>query len=164
MNNQTVDLSSNRSDINLIKQDDNSLNLNNSEKDKDDNKNKEERAYENQIKFSENISEVSANDYGYFTLKINHEDENKYAQKTNGFLGVINKAIGETKPISLKNNNLAIFFNKKEFDYHNKKEVNLVNNDLELLLYLGREENDFKSFKVIDPNEKVYKSLIVTFL
>ena len=160
MNNQTVDLSSNRSDINLIKQEDNTLNLNQTEK--DEKGNKEEKNYENQIKFSENISEVSANDYGYFTLKINNEDDNKFAQKKEGFIGVINKAIGESKPLSLKNNNLAIFFNRKEYDFHNKKEVNLVNNDLELLLYLGREENDFKSFKVIDPNEKIYKSLIVT--
>ena len=147
------DDSTNRSNIKL---------LNEQEDQKEETKNNE---VEEKIMISQYISEVSANDYGYFTLKINEErDENinmKGSQVKKGLLGIINKAIIRTQELSLKKNNFIDLLNKDSYDKITGNKFKLVKNDFELLINLSRDENDYKNFKMINPNEEIYKKLVI---
>ena len=96
MNKSLVDSISNRSDLKLLNDIPNLM------------KEEEKKDPELEEKFvvSEALSEVSANDYGYFTLKIQDDrEEIKRLQQKKGFLGVVNDAIKKSYEISLKKNN-----------------------------------------------------------
>ena len=142
----------NRSDISLIEKD--SLNLH--VKEKEEIKEKEPEIHEERIAISEAISEVSANDYGYFTLKINDDKADiNNLRGTKGFLGIINKAIKGAIDLSLKKNNFIDLLNKNTMDMNTGKKFKLVKNDFELLMQLSRDENDYKNFKLI----RIFKCL-----
>ena len=148
----------NRSDISLIEKD--SLNLH--VKEKEEIKEKEPEIHEEIIAISEAISEVSANDYGYFTLKINDDKADiNNLRGTKGFLGIINKAIKGAIDLSLKKNNFIDLLNKNTMDMNTGKKFKLVKNDFELLMQLSRDENDYKNFKLICPNEEIYKKMVI---
>ena len=148
----------NRSDISLIEKD--SLNLH--VKEKEEIKEKEPEIHEERIAISEAISEVSANDYGYFTLKINDDKADiNNLRGTKGFLGIINKAIKGAIDLSLKKNNFIDLLNKNTMDMNTGKKFKLVKNDFELLMQLSRDENDYKNFKLICPNEEIYKKMVI---
>ena len=162
MYNKSLELTSNRSDANLLNTLELEIKIKNIDKNKEVKKHVEEEILDKNVNLSENISEVSANDYGYFTLKMMEEEENKFAEKRDGFIGMINKAMKNSDTFSLYNNNFAVYFNKKDYDFHKKKNIKLINNDFELVLLLGREENDFKSFKIVNPNDNSFKSLVIS--
>ena len=150
MNKSLVDSISNRSDLKLINEIPNLM------------KEEEKKDPELEEKFvvSEALSEVSANDYGYFTLKIQDDrEEIKRLQQKKGFLGVVNDAIKKSYEISLKKNNYINLLNKDTTDISGKK-YKLIKSDFELIMYLGRDENEFKNFKLINPNEEIYKKLV----
>ena len=150
MNKSLVDSISNRSDLKLLNDIPNLM------------KEEEKKDPELEEKFvvSEALSEVSANDYGYFTLKIQDDrEEIKRLQQKKGFLGVVNDAIKKSYEISLKKNNYINLLNKDTTDISGKK-YKLIKSDFELIMYLGRDENEFKNFKLINPNEEIYKKLV----
>ena len=150
MNKSLVDSISNRSDLKLLNDIPNLM------------KEEEKKDPELEEKFvvSEALSEVSANDYGYFTLKIQDDrEEIKRLEQKKGFLGVINDAIKKSYEISLKKNNYINLLNKDTTDISGKK-YKLIKSDFELIMYLGRDENEFKNFKLINPNEEIYKKLV----
>ena len=121
---------------------------------------KKDPELEEKFVVSEALSEVSANDYGYFTLKIQDDrEEIKRLQQKKGFLGVVNDAIKKSYEISLKKNNYINLLNKDTTDISGKK-YKLIKSDFELIMYLGRDENEFKNFKLINPNEEIYKKLV----
>jgi hypothetical protein len=165
---------SNRSDIKLINNDQSDLvsrvsQVEKEEKERKEKKgtdnNKDDEQGENDVKIiiSESLSEVSANDYGYFTLKVNDEREEKLfkgSKVKKGFLGVLNSAIRGELELSLKKNNFINLLNKDAVDMNSGKKYKLIKNDFELLMHLGRDENDYKNFKITNPNEEIYKKMV----
>ena len=161
---------SNRSDIKLINNDQSDIMSKISGAEKEEKKPQkkdegEEAPMDNndiKIQISESLSEVSANDYGYFTLKVNDErDEKLFKGKVkNGFLGIINNAIKGDLDLSLKKNNFMNLLNSDGVDMNSGKKYKLIKNDFELLMHLGRDENDYKNFKITNPNEEIYKKMV----
>ena len=165
MNGDSINMSSNRSDLKLLKNDEPDLmsrnSLNKEEPSKTNKKPDDEQQNEVVIHMSESIDEVSANDYGYFTLKALEEREElngKVGKITDGFMGIINKAI--QAEMSLTKNNYINMLNGEQIDFTAKKKFKIVKSDFELLMHLGRDENDYKNFKVINPNEEIYKRMV----
>jgi hypothetical protein len=166
------DSMTNRSDIKLINNNDQSSDLlskiskndNDSKERKNSNKKPEEgEENDNKVLISESLSEVSANDYGYFTLKVMDEREEKTfkgSKVTQGLLGIINNAIKNDNEISLRKNNFINMLNGDNMDFTTRKKYKLIKNDFELLMHLGRDENDYKNFKVTNPNEEIYKKMV----
>ena len=85
----------------------------------------------------------------------------KGSQVKKGLLGIINKAIIRTQELSLKKNNFIDLLNKDSYDKITGNKFKLVKNDFELLINLSRDENDFKNFEMINPNEEIYKKLVI---
>lgn len=156
---QIGDSSTNRSDVRLMHNND-QLNL--LPKDDPEKDRILEENLENEVKvvITESLSEVSANDYGYYTLKINDEIEEKnnpkFTKMKKGYMGMINNEFN----LSLKSNNFLNLLNKNSVDKNTGKKFKLVKSDFELLMHLGRDENEYKEFKIINPNEEIYTKMV----
>ncbi len=100
---------------------------------------------------TENISEISANDYGFFTLKIQEDlagkeekDEKMKRKKTT--------MITETKEVT-KNYmkfNLVNHLGDKRENSRTGEVEKIAKNRLDLISYLAKEENDYILFDILN--------------
>ena len=147
MMNSFIGDSSNSSNLNLL-----NLELNNQKSKSKENESKINDG-DTKIVISNNISELSPNDYGYFTLKGNHIKKDLNSKNTS-------KEKTKIKlDMSLKSVNFASSLNKFTIDRKTGKNIKLVKNDFELMMFLAREENDFSEFRLINP-EKFYQTMV----
>ncbi len=103
---------------------------------------------------SENLSEISANDYGFFTLKIKEEKE-PYKDKDCKKLKKVKTGGGEDA--EMKYNLVKHLGNVRENPRTGELEK-IANNKLNLITHLAKEENEYIFFDIINVKETSSKN------
>jgi hypothetical protein len=62
--------------------------------------------------------------------------------------------------VSLFKNNFINILNETVPDLSTKTEIKLVKSNFEMVMNLGRDENEYKNFKITNPNEDNYKKMV----
>ena len=111
------------------------------------------------IELTETISEISANDFGYFTLKNNVKQDGRIIKLTKKeelkeeLKGSLREPEDKRDKFSMTEFNLVKFFNENVVDFNTGKKHKMIDSTFELTINLGKDDSDWSKLKLADPAE-----------